>query len=57
MVELQDIEDFVRHESAELITEFKFLLARDWRLCVTWRCRENNGHADFLAKCAMNLGP
>ena len=57
MVELQNIEDFVRHESVELITEFKLLLERDWRVHVLWRCREENVYVDLLAKHALQLVP
>ena len=53
IVEIQSIEDFERHESADLIEEFKMLLARDWRVSLMWRCREENACADLLAKRAI----
>ena len=57
IVKIQSIEDFERHESVNLIEEFKMLLARDWRVSVMWKCREENACAYLLAKRAMHLGP
>ena len=40
----------------ELIRELKMLLAKDQRVQVTWRSREDNTHADFFAKHALQMG-
>ena len=56
VLELLKKNEYERHESMELIRELKMLLARDWRVQVAWRSREDNTHADFFAKQALQMG-
>ena len=56
VLELLKKNEYERHESMELIRELKMLLARDWRVQVAWRSREDNTHAVFFAKQALQMG-
>lgn len=47
VLELLNNNNYERHESVELIREFKMLLAKDWKVQVAWRSREENIYALF----------
>ena len=56
VLELLKKNEYERHESMELIRELKMLLARDWRVQVAWRSREDNTHADFFCETGIANG-